>query len=86
VLLAPAGPAWKLWELLRDVTDRSAGNRLGRLRAFPFQLAGEPAPGLGTEPEHGAAPVFGVADQYVLADGDLDAVAGRRAGARDPYQ
>jgi hypothetical protein len=33
LLLAPAGPAWKLWELLRDVTDRRTGSRLGPVAA-----------------------------------------------------
>ncbi len=33
LLLARPGPAWKLWELLRDVTDRRTGNHLGPVAA-----------------------------------------------------
>jgi hypothetical protein len=32
-LLARGGPAWELWELLRDVTDRRTGKRLGPVAA-----------------------------------------------------
>jgi hypothetical protein len=32
-LLARGGPAWELWELVRDVTDRRTGKRLGPVAA-----------------------------------------------------
>ena len=32
-LLARCGPAWKLWDLLRDVTDRRTGRHLGPVAA-----------------------------------------------------
>jgi hypothetical protein len=32
-LLARGGPAWELWELLRDITDRRTGKRLGPVAA-----------------------------------------------------
>ena len=33
MLLARLGPAWTLWELLRDVTDRRKGEHLGPVAA-----------------------------------------------------
>jgi hypothetical protein len=44
VLLARGGPAWQLWELLRDVTDRRTGKRLGPVAAG--KLLARKRPGL----------------------------------------
>lgn len=56
-LIAQGGPAWKLWELLRDIKAAASGQEApwsGRGRQAAGAQAPGPAPGLRQPPEEGA--------------------------------